>query len=167
MDELQWLDSTTMTIGWTRTCAAFWVRRVRVLVMLCNMYLQERVVAASLAVRESWLLSVTPRFLTVWVGATTELSMVIIRWLVGEPFPGRKSSLVLSRLIFRWCQSDRQRFFLLPVFQIGEKRELFGCNLRSCGRKSHVSEWKSQESWYTERRVEDPQLGRCHNLLIW
>ena len=43
------------------------------------MYLQERVVAGSnVAVRESWLSSVTPRFLAVWVGATTELLMVLV-----------------------------------------------------------------------------------------
>ena len=67
------------------------------------MYLQEHVVTVMLAVRESWLSSVTPRFLAVWLGANTELSKVMVRSRVGEPFPGRKSSSDLSRLIFRWC----------------------------------------------------------------
>ena len=56
-----------------------------------------------LAVRGSWLSSVTPRFLAAWVGAASELSKVTGRSWVGESFPGRKSSSLLSRLIFRWC----------------------------------------------------------------
>ena len=38
----------TCTRAWTRTCTALWVRRGRVLLMLCNMNLQERVVAVVL-----------------------------------------------------------------------------------------------------------------------
>ena len=45
-------------------------------------------------------------------------------------------------------RNERPRFVLRPVFQIGEKRGLVGCHQRSCGRKSHVSEWQSRESWY-------------------
>ena len=89
--------------------------------MLCSMNLQERAVAVMVAVRESWLSSVTPRLLAVWVGANTELSKVIVSSWVGERFPGRKSSSVLSRFISGgvWtsterCRSDRQRFVLLP-----------------------------------------------------
>ena len=37
------------------------------------------------------------------VGATRELSMVIVWSWTGEHFPGRKSSSVLSRWIFKWC----------------------------------------------------------------
>ena len=56
-----------MTRAWTRTCAVC-VRRGPILLMLCSMYLHKRVVAVMLAVSESWLSSVTPRFLAVWVG---------------------------------------------------------------------------------------------------
>ena len=40
-----------MTRAWTRTCAAFWVRRGRILLMLCSMYLQERFVTVMLALK--------------------------------------------------------------------------------------------------------------------
>ena len=149
-----------MTRAWTRTCTAFWVRRGRIHLMLSSLYLQDRVVAVMLAVRESWLSSVTPRFLAVWVGANTELSKVIVRLWVGEPFPGRKSSSVLSRLIFRWCAPLRdvsqtaRDLCCYQCFRLG--RGLVGCHKHSYGRKSHVSEWQSRESCCTERRGGGP-----------
>ena len=113
------------------------------------MYLHDRVVTAMLAVRENWLSSVTQ----VWGGANTELLMVIVRSWLGEPFPGRKSSTSTER-----CLSDSQTFLLLTVFQTGEKWELVGCHLRSCFRKSHVSE-QSRESWCTKREKGRNQDG--------
>ena len=66
---------------------------------------------------------------------------------MGEPFPGRKSSSSFrgsfsggAQTSTERCQSDKQRFVLLPVFQIGEKRGLVGYHQHSYGRKSHVSE---------------------------
>ena len=106
---------------WVSVCVSDWRGRVNylctnvpcqcstrqipcsILLMLHSMNLQERVVTVMLAVRESWLSSVTPRFLVFWVGVNTELSKLIVRSWVGEPFPGRKGSSVFSRLIFRWC----------------------------------------------------------------
>ena len=70
--------------------------------------------------RESWLSSVTPRFLAVWVGANTELSMVIVRSWVGEPFHGG------VRTSTERCQSDRQRFVLL------HSHTLMLCSLTCC-----------------------------------
>ena len=127
---------------WVSVCVSDWRGRVNylctnvpcqcstrqipcsILLMLHSMNLQERVVRVMLAVRESWLSSVTPRFLAFWVGVNTELSKLIVRSWVGEPFPGRKGSSVFSRFIFRWCADIHREMSVrhLPVFQIGEKR---------------------------------------------
>ncbi len=88
-----------MTRAWTRTCAAYWLRNGRILLMLWRVNLQEQVVA----VKDSWSFSVTPWFLTVRAMDPTEFSILTERAWMGVSFPGWKSSSVLLRLSFSWC----------------------------------------------------------------
>ena len=66
------------------------------------MNLQERATALMFAENDRVLSRVTPRFFPFWEGDTVELSTVMERSLLGEAFPGRKSSSVLLRLSLRW-----------------------------------------------------------------
>ena len=124
-----------------------------------------------LAVKEGWI----PRLLAVWLGSPTELSKVIVRSLVEEKVvrscQGWFSGGVLTSTVR--CQSDRQRFVLLHVFQIGEKRELVGCHLHSYGGKTRWVNDRAQrfgvqrEYWRTEdRTLRNPSSEKSMNQII-
>ncbi len=92
-----------MTRAWTRSCAACFVRKGLIFLMLCSANLQDRAVFAMCSVKVSWSSKITPRFLT-------EADRVIVdepNWIVKSccraGVAGRTRSSVFARLSCRLC----------------------------------------------------------------
>ena len=109
------------------------VRKGCIHLRLCSMYLYDWVVAAMLAVRESWTLSVTPS------SSGGDYHRVVDLGGRALPWKEKQLSLVCGHSMRDVSQTGRDTCWYL-CFRLG-KRELIRCHLHSCCRKkSHVSE---------------------------
>ena len=113
------------------------------------MNLQERVTALMFAENDRMLSRVTPRFFALWEGNTVDLSTVMETSWSGQPFPGRKSSSVLTRLSLRWwadiqaeMSARHTEMHVATWVSEGGRRRVVECHPHSNDRRDHVrTEW--------------------------
>ncbi len=92
-----------MTRTWTRSCAACFVRKGLIFLMLWSANLQDRAVFAMCSLKVSWSSKITPRFLTEADGVIVDEPNWIVKSCCRVGVAGRTRSSVFARLSCRWC----------------------------------------------------------------